>query len=327
MRLLIITQKISKNDSYFGFFHDWVTEFSKHIDVTVIALETREYSFPSNVKVLSLGKEGGASRVKYIYNFYKYILSEKYDFVFAHMSPWYMILGWLFWSGKKKALWYVHRNVDLKLRLAHMCTDIVFTSTKESFRIPSKKVQYMNQAIDITKFNIPKKRPSVPTIITVGRITPIKRLEILIEAANTLDVAVHIVGAPVVPDDYVYKTKLEKMIKNPRIIFVGPVPNNQLPQLLAQSTMSINLCPTGGLDKAVLESMAARVPVLLTNTAFSGYIEKYKDILLVQDDCREKIVHLLSIDTTEISDYLFTQVQEKSSLPTLIQKIYATFIQ
>jgi glycosyltransferase involved in cell wall biosynthesis len=327
MRLLIITQKISKDDSYFGFFHDWVTEFSKHIDVTVIALETREYSFPNNVKVLSLGKEHGVSRIKYIYNFYKYILSERYDFVFAHMSPWYMILGCMFWSGKKKALWYVHRNVDLKLRLAHMCTDIVFTSTKESFRIPSKKVQYMNQAIDITKFNIPKTTPEIPTIITVGRITPIKRLEILIEAANTLDVAVHIVGAPVVPDDHVYKTKLEKMIKNPRIRFVGPVPNNQLPQLLAQSTMSINLCPTGGLDKAVLESMAARVPVLLTNTAFSGYIEKYKDILLVQGDCKEKIAYLLSIDTTEISDYLFTQVQEKSSLPTLIQKIYATFVQ
>lgn len=325
--LLIITQKVSKNDSYFGFFHDWLCEFAKHIDVVVIALEVGEYDLPKNVKILSLGKEKGRSRLTYIYNFYKYIVSERYDYVFAHMSPWYMILGTPFWIGKKRALWYVHRQVDLKLRIAHAFSTIIFTSTPESFRIPSRKVHYMNQAVDISKFNIPKVTPDVPTIITVGRITPIKRLEILIEAANELEVAVYIVGAPVVASDMAYEEQLKKMVKNPRITFVGPIANNELPQWFAKSTLSINLCPTGGLDKAVLESMAARVPVLVTNTAFLPYIEKYKETLLIQDDCKEKIKNILAIDTHEITEYLFDQVQTKSSLPALIQKIYGTFVQ
>jgi glycosyltransferase involved in cell wall biosynthesis len=332
-RLLIITQKVSKKDSYFGFFHDWITEFAKHTDITVISLEVHDYSFPENVRVLSMGKEKGVSKIKYLFNFYRYILTEKYDLVFAHMSPWYMILGYPFWLGKKKALWYVHRNVDLKLRLAHICADIVFTATPESFRIPSNKVQYMGQAIDITKFDIPKVVTEYPTITTVGRITPIKNLDVLIDAVKDIDVRVNIIGETVQPGDVVYKNKLVQQIKEnnleSKITFVGAVPNQELSKWLSKSTISINLCPTGGLDKAVLESMAAHVPVLVSNRAFLPYIEKYKDTLLFSgvDECAAKIKHILSIDTREIQKYLFDQVTEKSSLPTLITRIYEALIQ
>lgn len=331
-RLLIVTQKVSKNDSYFGFFHDWITEFAKHADVTVISLEVQDHSFPENVQVLSLGKEKGVSKIKYIFNFYKYILTEKYDLVFAHMSPWYMILGYPFWIRKKKALWYVHRNVDLKLQLAHFCADIVFTATKESFQIPSKKVMYMDQAINIAKFDIPKSIPTHTTIVTVGRITPIKNLDVLIDAVKDIDVHLNIIGETVQPGDILYKNKLVQQIKEnnieSKITFVGAVPNQELNTWFSKSTISINLCPTGGLDKVVLESMAARVPVLVSNKAFLPYIEKYKDILLFSgaDDCAAKIKNILLIDTREIQEYLFTQVTEKSSLPKLITRIYEALI-
>src|SRR3989344_8687589 len=58
MRLLIVTQKIDRDDDLLGFFHQWICEFARHCEsVTVICLEKGEYALPANVRVLSLGKE------------------------------------------------------------------------------------------------------------------------------------------------------------------------------------------------------------------------------------------------------------------------------
>lgn len=58
MRLLIVTQKVDRDDDLLGFFHQWICEFAKHCDfVTVICLEKGEYALPANVRILSLGKE------------------------------------------------------------------------------------------------------------------------------------------------------------------------------------------------------------------------------------------------------------------------------
>ena len=74
MKILIITQKIDRNDSVLGFFCGWVEEFSKHCEqVTVIALGVGVHNLPKNVRVFSLGKERGVSRVGYLYNFYRLI--------------------------------------------------------------------------------------------------------------------------------------------------------------------------------------------------------------------------------------------------------------
>src|ERR1700733_6884068 len=115
MKLLILTQKIDKDDGVLGFFHGWVKEFSSHFDqVTVICLGKGEYSLPPNVQVFSLGKEkeSGGSKLFYIFNFYKYIWQERnnYDAVFVHMNQEYVLLGGLFWKllGKKVFLWRNH---------------------------------------------------------------------------------------------------------------------------------------------------------------------------------------------------------------------------
>ncbi|MCA9353483.1 hypothetical protein KC842_01250, partial [Candidatus Nomurabacteria bacterium] len=100
-KILIITQIVDKNDPILGFFHSWILEFAKNFEsVIVVCLKKGEYNLPSNVEVLSLGKEEGVSRIKYLTRFYKYIFSKKnnYDSVFVHMNPIYVILGGVFWK-------------------------------------------------------------------------------------------------------------------------------------------------------------------------------------------------------------------------------------
>ena len=144
MKLLIITQKVDSDDGYFGFFHDWLKLFAAKCEtLTVISLETGTYDLPSHVRVLSLGKENGRSLFKYITRYYGYSWKYRHDYthVFCHMNPPYVILGAPLWKllGKKIALWYIHRNVDLKLRIAEKLVDVAYTSTPESFRIESNK--------------------------------------------------------------------------------------------------------------------------------------------------------------------------------------------
>jgi len=157
MKLLILTQKIDLNDGVLGFFHGWIEEFAKNCEaVTAVCLYQGKHNLPANVKVLSLGKESGASRLKYLYNFYKYIRQERknYDAVFVHMNQIYVILGaplWRLWR-KKIGLWYAHGKVSFSLRAAEKFTDLIFTSTKEGCRLDSKKIRIVGQGIDVNKF-------------------------------------------------------------------------------------------------------------------------------------------------------------------------------
>jgi hypothetical protein len=66
-KLLILTQKVDKDDGVLGFFHAWIAALAVRFDgITVICLEKGACELPGNVTVLSLGKESGASRHRFL---------------------------------------------------------------------------------------------------------------------------------------------------------------------------------------------------------------------------------------------------------------------
>src|SRR3989339_374793 len=73
-------------------------------------------------------------------------------------------------------------------KLAEKLTDKIFTASKESFRLPSKKVEVTGHGIDLDKFKPAeiKKDGSKFKIISVGRISPVKNYEIMINATEIL---------------------------------------------------------------------------------------------------------------------------------------------
>ncbi len=341
VRILIVTQKLDINDGYFGFFHDWVLRFARNCSkVTVVALEVGEYHLPDNVKVLSLKK---GSKIESLKLLWSYSISERnnYDTVFCHMSPVYVITGWLVWTmmDKMVVLWYVHRSVDLKLRLAHLMSRIIFTATPETFRIKSNKVKYMGQSVDLDRF---KKPPGgsievspVLKIITVGRVTPIKNLEILIDAAkiiklNNIPFNISIVGEPVVQSDFKYKDMIVKRIKDGdlmnEVVFLGSISNKDIPSSYWKNDICVNMAPTGGLDKTVLEAMASSMPVVVCNRAFEKHIGIYEDELIFNEgdasDLAKKILEVyVNKSYTKIGEYLRKAVEEKSNLDIMISTI------
>lgn len=286
MRLLITTQAVDKNDPILGFFHRWIEEFAAQVEhVEVICLREGEHTLPANVRVHSLGKEhGAASRAAYAWRALRlaWRLRREYDAVFVHMNPEYLITaGWL-WAllRKPRALWYTHKSVNLRLRLGVFWANVVFSASKESFRLPTKKLQVLGHGIDLTQF-APRQRAAVPDgmlrIFTASRISATKRLSEMLEALDALEVqgvpfTFTVAGEPATEPDRAYAEELKRSIAArpyaARVKLLGPVAHAVMPELLAEQDVFLNLSATGSMDKAVLEPLAAGVPAVTSNEAF-----------------------------------------------------------
>lgn len=341
MRLLICTQKIDRNDPILGFFHLWVEELSKHYEkVSVVCLGKGNFDLPKNVSVYSLGKESGKSRIKYLYNFYRLIfkLRNDYDTVFVHMNPEYVCLGGLVWKffNKKIALWYTHREVDLKLRIAEMFSDIIFTASKESFRVKSQKLKVVGHGIDLNKFPAVDSDFSIPLrILHLGRITKIKNIEIVAQAIrNLINDGVKIkelrlVGAPITFEDHEYKEQLKNLFNELNITnFVNWDESNSNGDTFSASTISINSAPDGGMDKAVLASLTVEKPVFVSNKAFKDLFGEYWDIFSYSykdsNLLAERIKNFLNLTAEEknkILSNLGDKVRTEYSVEALINKL------
>lgn len=340
MRLLIVTQKVDQNDQNLGFFHRWIIEFAKHCEsVIVICLEEGLHELPANVKVLSLGKEQHKSRGRYLLNFYRYIFQERknYDAVFVHMNPIYVVLGGIVWKilGKKISLWYTHKSVDLKLRIAEKFVHRVFTASKESFRLDSRKVDVVGHGIDTSVF-FPIKRDgnAVKVILSVSRISPTKNQLTMIEAIKylkeqSIECELYIVGGAVTKIDEEYESMLKDLVikkgLDDVVKFIGPISQRNTVRYYQASDIFLNLSKTGSLDKAVLEAMACGIIPLTTNEAFRDMLDPF-GLFVTSGDVEavaEQITHISSnpMRYTEIANQMRDIVVRDYDLSLLISDV------
>lgn len=318
MKLLIITQKVDLDDPILGFFHRWIEEFSKHYEkLTVICLQKSKNILPENVKVLSLGKETGKSRLKYLWRFYKYILQERnnYDAVFVHMNQEYVVLGWELWKllGKKIYLWRNHAKGNFWTRYAVWVSDKVFYTSPQSFTAQFKNSKQMPVGVDTEAFfPNPKIKVTPNSILALGRISKVKRLEVLIEALLELNRAgknfyTTIVGSPVNDIDSEYERELKvlarPLIESGQLVFRLGVPHNETPDIYRSHAIYVNLTPPGSFDKTIFEAIACGLNVIWS-----------KDVIIDKNNLVELLSesNLKSENMTSESDH---------SLKYLVKKI------
>jgi hypothetical protein len=149
MKVLLITEKLDKNDEVTSFFHGRLLDFaSKCETLLVLVLEKKSHNLPKKVDVLSLGKEKGLSKLNLLFNFYRYIFSHasEYDHVFVYRSPIYIVLGGLFWRllGKEITLWYSHTYSDWTLRVATFFVNHIITSSENGFPFKTPKLRVIS---------------------------------------------------------------------------------------------------------------------------------------------------------------------------------------
>ncbi|MDD5153024.1 MAG: glycosyltransferase family 4 protein [Candidatus Pacebacteria bacterium] len=341
MKLLVITQKIDREDGVLGFFHGWVELMaSKFTEVRVICLEKGSYNLPSNVSVYSLGKENGASRVKYIINFYRYIWRNRnsYDAVFVHMNQEYVLLGFPLWKilGKKIFLWRVHPLgtflTDISVALSHK----VFSTSPYAYVGRHKKTEIMPAGVDIEKFS-PSGENRQNAILFLGRVAPIKRPEVLIDAMQNLVLHkrfcpnVVFVGNVSEKDEEYFKS-LKKYVKERKISkyisFQSAVPHTEVPSILRNYEFYVNATPTGSLDKTIFEAMACGTIVITSNKALKNILPN--KLIFEEGDMHSLTRSLIAVfsmsqaERNDLGNTLRKYVVEHNGLTALIDKLYLT---
>lgn len=318
MNLLIFTQKMDLRDPVLGFFHRWVMEFSKNFDsIIVVCLEKGEYNLAKNVKVLSLGKEGGISRTKYLFYFYKYIWSErkKYDAVFVHMNQEYVILGGLFWKLFRKRLymWRNHYAGNFLTDLAAVFCNKIFCTSRFSYTAKYKKTKFMPVGIDTEFFRPYKNIVRTPkSILFLARIAPSKKPDVLIRVADILhkkgiDFKITICG-DALPKYTDYMSSLKTMVKglglSDNVIFLPGISNDETVKIYSAHSIFVNISASGMYDKTIFEAVGCGAVPLVCSKDIASQMDS---IFIVKDDDAEdladKIENLLKLDRSDLDRY------------------------
>lgn len=299
----MLTEKVDSGDWLLGFAHGWIGALAHHprIErVEVVCLELGPHDLPPNVRIHSMGKERGYGRVRRLLEAQRAIRSAicEVDVALAHMVPRYALVAapWAKLRGVPLVLWYTHRAVSLELRLAHALVSRVVTASPDSFTLSSRKLTVLGHGIDLARFRPADSLSGSQEgrlVLAVGRLSPIKNYEALIEAAARLtarpgfeDVRFAIAGGETEQHPG-YAKRLRALARQhgvaDRLDLLGPVPPGDMPARYRSAAVTANLCPTGGLDKAVVESLASGVPAIVHNRTFLPLLGEDASALWVED--------------------------------------------
>lgn len=348
MKLLIITQKVDQEDDVLGFFHNWILKISQNLaHVTVIALAVGKVDLPHNVTVHSLGKEKGAGKIMKAFRFFRLAITElpKHDGVFVHMAPEYVRALYPFniFFRKPIIMWYAHIHVSKVASWAMQHVDAIFTPSKESFAMDSSKVISTGHGIDtdIFKPDMSIRKNNVKTILSLSRISKVKRVETLIEATKILvdtgerNFRVSIVGKPARPEDDEYleslKAKIVKLGIVDYVIWEGSVSNKHTPALYNKADVFVRLQGGGGYGKTELEAMACGVPIVVPTEVYKKSLGVYGESTFFTEDnaemLAEKIKKIVSWSEQERNDFAHLArvfVEKNHNLNHVAEKIAST---
>jgi len=349
MRILMLTRRVDKDDWRIGFSHTWIARLAAHPAVDaldVICLSKGAYKLPENVRLWSMGKELGKNRPLELWNFLRglarFVLLA--DVIFGHMIPRYVLIAtpWAWLYRKPMVLWYTHRSVTLELRLAHALVRRVVTASPESYGLPGDKVQIVGHGIDMSAFSPAESPPTERLILAVGRLSPIKNYDALLRGLAALrarggfeDVRLVIAGGTT-PEQADHEQELRNLTEAlglaDQVDFRGPVPPDGAPALYRQAAVTANLCPTGGVDKVVLESLASGVPVVVHNATFRPLLADDVDLLWAEtlnpDDVADHLAAVLTLppaDRATLGKRLAARVRADYALEGLVERLVTVF--
>lgn len=349
--ILMVSRILDSKDPVGSFTQCWAEVLAGKVDrLYFICLEAYDVTVKTdNFEYYSMGKERGYGRFRLLINYYRYLfrIMGKVDGFFGHMNSLYSILAFpVACLYKVKIIsWVAHMNINFTIKLNSYLSDIMITASKESLDVNPNKKRVLGHGIDVTRFKRDGSIDRGKKIVTIGRITPIKDNETLINSVYLIadllrekEWKVQIVGSSPTPESKKYKDDLLRLIEeldiSDLIDFVKPVANSQIPELLNKSSIFVNMQSKGGAGKAVLESMATETITVLCTDTFNDYLgEKLTDLLIFNEkdpkSLAEKLKRIIYLDeksAKETGVKLRDIVQKHHNLDTLMDKILLLYI-
>ncbi len=348
MRLLILTQKLDREDPILGFAHGWIEALARRVERVIAApLFLGAHALPPNVEVRSLGKERGARGLSLLASFARVVggacREREVDAILAHMVPRYAVYAAPFALPRRIPLflWYTHKGVDWSLRLAEPLVTKAFTASAQSFRLPSKKKVVTGHGIDTRLFQPPLAGAPPPghDLALIGRIAPAKDPLVLVEALGLLArrgraLSVLVAGGTLLQRHDAYQRRVEERIAElglaERFTFLGPVPHPRVREVFLDATYLAAPSLTGSLDKTVLEAMACGRLTLTCNESFREVFGELAPLLMFErgdaQGLAERLARLLDLPAEERSRLgreLRARVRRDHDLERLAERLVA----
>ena len=316
LRLLIITQVVDDDHDVLGFVTRWISALARRAErVDVLALNVGRHSLPDNTNVFEL-KSGGLRRYfDFRGKLRRLVREDGVNAILAHMCPGYVIAARLSTLGVPIFMWYAHAAASLKLRLADKLVAAGFTSSLSGYSIRSRKIMVVQQGIDTEKFAPAEgiDDDGVRKIVTLGRISRVKRLDLFIEAVSQLSrnekprIEASIIGSAQTDDDKRYRAELVEMIEtkgeSDRIFLSGACEYSKVEEVYQDASVVVSTRYPSSLEKSVLEAMACATPVVVVAESFVTVLGEYaKDLVASEptgDAIAEKIARLLEMENEE----------------------------
>lgn len=340
-RLVIITQVLDPAHPNLGFATSWITHLSQRCsDLRVVAREGSPAHLPG-VACDILDWSGSRLRRGRLLAAatHRALRGSHRAVVLGHQCPAYALAAWpaARLHGAKLALFYAHASGSRLLRTAARAADLTVSSTPEG--APGiGRTRFIGQGISPHWYQqhggtAPVSEPGHLRLVTFGRITPVKRLHVLIDAVEQLVVdlpflTLDIVGRPETAADRDYLAALAARVRDlaldAHVSFVGPMDPRDLAGFVRGASASVNLS-SGALDKAVLESAASGVPVVTSNPAARRLIEACGPAFLSVDPNAISVataIRMLSDPARQgLASAAWRQLAEEHRLELFVQRL------
>jgi glycosyltransferase involved in cell wall biosynthesis len=243
--------------------------------VHVLASRRGDAELPANVTVDQFGGRDWPTTVAGFLRAAARVSRAEVDLFFVAQGGPYPALLLPFKLAWRRPLyqWKAHPHVSARMRFyARWCDDLIFTPTPGSFPAQPDKVRVVGHGIDTGLFAFDSSPPTCD-LLALGRIAPIKNLEIAVRAlASCRDdlgrtVTLDLVG-PCLARDEEYRQSLVALAADlgisDQLRWIGSVAHEETPQLLGRYRATVNFSGTA-FDKVAGESMAVGTPVVTSN--------------------------------------------------------------
>jgi glycosyltransferase involved in cell wall biosynthesis len=145
-----------------------------------------------------------------------------------------------------------------------LTTEAMKQQVVDGYNVSPEKIKVVPNYVDTDRFH---PMPAVETIrgrvCFVGRLHPVKNLDMLIEAVSQIPEA-----SLVLIGQGAQRQKLEKLTRDRKanVRFMGVLPQNQIPLDINRSEMFVLPSSSEGHPKALIEAMACGLPVIGANS-------------------------------------------------------------
>lgn len=290
MRILFVCQSADPTDPVIADTVARIDYFSKHPavqSIKVLTVRGNGGTLHSGVQVHSLGTQKGRHRMSTLIEFWKELYGAvragKCDVVYFYMTPTLLLVAWpiKILTGVRVVIWFSHSIYTLPVRFAlKYCADLWFNVNASMTNFSTRSMRLVGQGVDTKTFRPHSEVAKIYDLVTVGRITPVKRIDLMLNALAAVKqrtgkaYSLAIAGDPYSPEDHAHKQELMQLAKTlgveSQVSFLGAVAHEDLPRVLCKARAFL-FTVEGGVGKATLEAMGCGLPMIISSPKASDF--------------------------------------------------------